>query len=155
MNDLSDLLVLETVHSRVSVPNRKALFQQFGQLAQQRWAMDARSIVDLLVEREKLISTGFGNGVAIPHARPEGINNVVAAFYHLAEPIDFDAVDDMPVDLVVFLLSPPDAAAAHLKALARISRLLRDRNFAEKLRGAGSDDALYAMLAGLEARDAA
>ncbi|MBW4330731.1 PTS sugar transporter subunit IIA [Stakelama sp. CBK3Z-3] len=155
MNDLSDLLALETVHSRVSAPNRKALFQQFGQMAHRQWGLDSRRTVDLIVEREKLISTGFGAGVAIPHARPEGLDHIVGAVFHLADPIDFDAVDDMPVDLVFFLLSPPDAGADHLKALARISRLLRDREFAEKLRGAGSDDALYAMLAGLETRDAA
>ncbi|GGO95353.1 PTS sugar transporter subunit IIA [Stakelama pacifica] len=155
MNDISDLIALEAVHSRVSVPNRKALFQQFGHAANQQWGLESRKVVDLLIDREKLISTGFGAGVAIPHARPEGFDRIVGALYHLADPIDFDAVDDMPVDLVFFLLSPPDSGADHLKALARISRLLRDRDFAEKLRGAGSDDALYAMLAGLETRDAA
>lgn len=155
MNDFSDLLTPETVLSSVSVNSRKVLFQQLGHLADERWGLGARAVTDALTEREKLVSTGCGAGIAIPHARPKGLDHIVGAFLHLEEPIDFDSVDDLPVDLVFMLLSPADAGAAHLKVLARISRALRDRAFAEKLRGAGSHDALYAMLAGLEARDAA
>ncbi len=94
-------------------------------------------------------------GVAIPHGKLEGLRHVTGVFARLAKPVDFGAVDELPVDLVFMLLSPAGAGAEHLKALARVSRRLRDRGFASKLRGAGSADALYALLTGVEARDAA
>ena len=101
------------------------------------------------------LSTGFGGGTAIPHAKIEGLNAVFGYFARLETPLDFQSIDDLPVDLVFLLLSPPDAGAEHLKALASVSRRLRDRNFAAKLRGAGSPDALFALLDGVEALDAA
>ncbi|WNO53997.1 PTS sugar transporter subunit IIA [Stakelama saccharophila] len=155
MNDLSTILSPETVFSAVSVGSRKSLFQQLGKLAHEQWGLDARTVERLLVERERLVSTGCGAGIALPHARIEGLRTIHGAFLRLEEPVDFDSVDDLPVDLVFMLISPAQAGAAHLKALARVSRMLRDRSFAEKLRGAGSDDALYALLSDSEARDAA
>jgi len=137
------------------VPNKKALFQQLAAGASRLTGVDARMIVEKLVERERLGSTGFGGGVAIPHGKVEGIDRVVGVFARLAAPVDFQAIDDMPVDLVFVLLSPPDAGVEHLKALARVSRRLRDRAFVAKLRGAGTDDALYALFAHADARDAA
>jgi len=155
MTDLSDLLLPETVFERLTAANKKALFQQLAVAAAGAYGLDAAEIADRLNAREKLGSTGFGGGVATPHAKIPGLNHVVAVFAKLSQPIDFNAVDDLPVDIAFMLLSPVDAGAVHLKALARVSRRLRERGFVDKLRGAGSRDALYALLTADEARDAA
>lgn len=155
MTDLDDLIVPGAVLADVAAASKKAVFATFGTLAATLWSLDAKQVVDRLAKREKLGSTGFGGGVAIPHARLDGIDQVHGAFLRLAKPIEFAAVDDQPVDLVLMLLSPVDAGADHLKALARVSRRLRDGGLTAKLRGAGSTDAIYALLAGVDARDAA
>lgn len=155
MIELSDLLVPEAVLEGLTAAGKKAMFQQLGAAAAKAYGLDARVVTERLAEREKLGSTGFGGGIAIPHARIDGLRNVCGLFARLTRPVDFAAVDDMPVDLVFMLLSPIDAGADHLKALACVSRRLRDRNFTAKLRGAGSCDALYVLLTGGEARDAA
>ena len=155
MTDLSDLLLPETVLERLPVANKKALFQQLAAVAASAYGLDAAMIVERLSAREKLGSTGFGAGVAVPHAKLPGLSHVVGVFAKLAQPIDFQAVDDLSVDIVFLLLSPVDAGADHLRALARVSRRLRERGFVDKLRGAGSPDALYALLTADEARDAA
>ena len=155
MTDLSDLLLPETVLERLPVANKKALFQQLATAAASAYGLDAATIVERLTAREKLGSTGFGAGVAVPHAKLPGLSHVVGVFAKLAQPIDFQAVDDLSVDIVFLLLSPVDAGATHLRALARVSRRLRERGFVDKLRGAGSPDALYALLTADEARDAA
>ena len=145
MSDLSDLLRPDAVFTGVAVRNRKALIDRAAAALAAQTGGDARAIAERLGDREKLGSTGFGGGVAIPHARVEGLAGVVAVFLRLQQPIDFGAVDAVPVDLVWAQLSPPQAGADHLKALARVSRRLRDRAFLAKLRGAGSPDALYAL----------
>lgn len=155
MDDLSDLLSTQAVQAAVLVPNKKALFQQLAGVASKLVDADSQVIIDRLVERERLGSTGFGGGVAIPHGKIEGLDRVVGLFARLAKPIDFAAIDDLPVDLVFLLLSPVDAGVEHLKALARVSRRMRDKAFVAKLRGAGSDDALYALFATGENRHAA
>ena len=155
MTDFSEILQPGTVVAGLAVTSKKALFQQLAQIAEKNGGIDAKLVIERLQERERLGSTGFGGGVAIPHGKIEGLDKVVGVFARLDQPIDFQAIDDMPVDVVFMLLSPPDAGAEHLKALAKVSRALRDRPFLAKLRGAGSDDALYALLASVEARDAA
>lgn len=155
MTDFSDLLTPDTILANLTVPTRKALFQALGAAAADRHGLDPRHVADRLAEREKLGSTGFGGGVAIPHAKVAGLDGIVGVVARLDQPIDFAAIDDMGVDLVFMLLSPPDAGAAHLKMLARVSRALRDPDFVAKLRGAGSRDALYALLTASETRDAA
>ncbi len=155
MIDLSDLVRPEAVAEGFTAASKKALFLQLGALAAAAYGLDAKLAAEALAAREKLGSTGFGGGIAIPHARIEGIDAIHGVFVAMARPIDFNAVDDMPVDLVFALFSPPDAGAAHLKALARVSRLLRDAAFVAKLRGAGSKDALYFLLTQDEAKDAA
>ena len=155
MDELSDLLGPDAILSGLIVPNKKTLFQQLAATASRLTGADARMIVERLVERERLGSTGFGGGVAIPHGKIDNLDHVVGVFAQLATPIDFQAIDDMPVDLVFLLLSPPDAGVEHLKALARVSRKLRDRAFVAKLRGANSPDALYALFAHTDTRDAA
>jgi PTS system nitrogen regulatory IIA component len=155
IEELSDLLAPEAVVAALAVPNKKVLFNQLAAIAGKLVEIDARVVVERLGDRERLGSTGFGGGVAIPHGKIEGLERVVGVFARLAQPIDFNAIDDMPVDLVFLLLSPPDAGVEHLKALARVSRRLRDRTFVAKLRGAGSEDALYALFTTGEARDVA
>ncbi|MEY4501212.1 MAG: hypothetical protein RIS52_1102 [Pseudomonadota bacterium] len=133
----------------------KAVFQLLGQTAEREYGLPASLVVERLIERERLGSTGFGGGVAIPHAKLESLEHVVGVFLQLAKPVDFNAVDAMPVDLFFCLLSPEDAGSLHLKALAQTSRWLRDRAFLAKLRGAGTEGAIYALFSALEARDAA
>lgn len=117
--------------------------------------LDSALVLEALEEREKLGSTGFGRSVAIPHARIEGISRPITAFLRLAAPVDFDAADDLPVELVFGLLSPASAGATHLHALAEISRLMRDEALQEALLGAGDPEALYALLTNVADRDAA
>ena len=155
MSDLVDLLVPAAVAERMVVSGRKALFQQLGALMAQAWELNAAAVVEGLTEREKLGSTAVGGGIAIPHARLAGLDHIVGGVARLAPAVPLDAPDDLPVELVFVLLSPADAGAEHLKALARVSRALRDRNLVAKLRGAGSRDALFALLAGDHGRDAA
>ena len=153
--DLSDLLLPELVAVDVSAATRKAAFTQIGALAAPVLGIDARAIGDALTARERLGSTAFGGGVAIPHARLPELDRIVAGAIRLTQPIEFGAVDDAPVDLMFVLLSPPNAGADHLKALARTARLLRDHGLVAKLRGAGSRDAIWALLTSDETRDAA
>ena len=148
MTDLSEILSINDVSASLAVANKKGLFQQMAAAASKRTGLSAKAIVAALNERERLGSTGFGGGVAIPHGKIPGLDRVFGYFARLPQPINFEAVDKMPVDLVFLLLSPPDAGADHLKALASVSRALRDRQTVAKLRGARSKDAIFALLAG-------
>ena len=151
MTDLSDILSTSDVSDSLTVANKKGLFQQLSGVASRRTGISAKAIVAALNERERLGSTGFGGGVAIPHGKIVGLERLFGYFVRLSQPIDFQSVDHMPVDLVFLLLSPPDAGADHLKALASVSRALRDRPTVAKLRGARSKDAIFAVLTGGEA----
>lgn len=155
MDDFSDILSHEAVSHNLVAASKKALFQTLAAAAGGWLDLSPRMIADRLGERERLGSTGFGGGVAIPHGKIDGLERVVGLFAKLSQPIEFQAIDGMPVDLVFLLLSPPDSGVEHLKALARVSRRLRDRAFVAKLRGAGSADALYALFTSSDARDAA
>jgi PTS system nitrogen regulatory IIA component len=155
MSDLSDILTDKALDAALVAANKKGLFQQLASAASKLCGVPAKTIAASLNAREKIGSTGFGGGAAIPHARIEGLTGVFGYFARLQTPVDFQSIDNMPVDLAFLLLSPPDAGAEHLKALARVSRLFRDPQIVAKLRGARSKDALYALLAGGEARDAA
>jgi PTS system nitrogen regulatory IIA component len=155
MDNFSDLLAADAIASAVTAPNKKQLFLKLGQLANQAYGLDSSEVIERITERERLGSTGFGGGIAIPHAKLEGLDRVRGAVILLAEPIAFDAIDDVPVDVVFMLLSPQDSGAEHLKTLARVSRLLRNERHLARIRGVGSDAALYALLSGGETRDAA
>ena len=155
MSDLGHMLTVDAIDAALTVANKKALFQQIGASAARMTGIPARDIVTALSEREKLGSTGFGGGIAIPHGKIEGLERVFGYFARLTAPIDFQSVDTLPVDLVFLILSPPDAGADHLKALASVSRALRDRNNAAKLRGARSRDAIFALLSASETLNAA
>lgn len=145
MTILAEILAAGAITAPLTIANRKALFAHFGVVAEREYGLASHDVIDCLTERERLGSTGFGNGVAIPHGKVTGLGHVVAMFASIATPIDFQAIDDLPVDLAFCLLSPPDAGADHLKALALISRWLRDPAFVAKLRGASSADAVYAI----------
>lgn len=155
MTDFSDLLRPDAVQTGVAAASKKLLFAQLGTLAAAETGIDARVLAERLGDRERLGSTGFGNGVAIPHAKVEGLAAVTGAFVRLAQPLDVQAVDGLPVDLVFALFSPATGAPDHLKALARVSRRLRDLPFLDKLRGAGSRDAVFALFTADATRDAA
>jgi nitrogen PTS system EIIA component len=152
---LSEFLDFDAIKTSLPGGNKRSLLQQLANLASQRLALDSAAIFASLAEREQLGSTGFGQGVAIPHGKIEGLSRIYCLFSRLAEPVDFKAIDGKPVDLVFLLLSPPDAGAEHLKALAAISRVTRHMPTLEQMRGARSRDALAAVLMGADERDAA
>jgi PTS system nitrogen regulatory IIA component len=152
---LSEFLDFSAIKPALPAGNKRALLQQLAQLAGQRLSVDSGAVLSSVLERERLGSTGFGQGVAIPHGKVEELTNIYAFFARLSEPVDYKAIDGEPVDLVFLLLSPVDAGAEHLKALAAISRVVRHAPTLEKMRGARSRDALAAVLMGADERDAA
>lgn len=152
---LSELLDFDSIRTGVSAKTKRALLNQLALHAAQRMGLDPDAVQSCIAERERLGSTGFGNGVAIPHGKVAGLKTVYAMVVRLSDPIDFKAVDGAPVDIVFLMLSPPDAGADHLKALAAISRVVRNAATIEKLRGARSRDAFAAVLMGADERDAA
>jgi nitrogen PTS system EIIA component len=143
---VADIVDSRSVLPSLKVQNKKQLLQEIAHAASAVVAIDSRTIFETLLQREKLGSTGLGEGIAIPHGKLKAIARVYGLFARLANPIDFDAVDGQPVDLVFLLLAPEHAGADHLKALAKISRLLRDGEFAAKLRGTATAEGLYAIL---------
>lgn len=151
MTDLSDLLAPELVLADVSVATKKALFLQIASKAAPIAGIDAKHLARGLADRERLGSTGYGAGVAIPHAKVEGVARPMGVVAKLAQAIDYKAMDDLPVDLAFALFSPPNSGVDHLKALARVANSLRQRDFVARLRGAASGDALYAVLNGDDA----
>ena len=155
MTDFEDLLSPDGIVYGVAVVTKADLMRTLAAKAGLLSGVDADIIVDRLNEREALGTTGFGGGIAIPHGRLPDIDRAFGVFMRLAESIDYQSVDDMPVDCVFALFSPADDGASHLRALARISRQFRDRAFVAKLRGARSPDALFALLAHREEADAA
>jgi len=152
---LADFLDCDAIKTALPGGNKRSLMQQLANLAAQRLDLDPATILASLNEREQLGSTGFGQGVAIPHARIDGLDRIYGLFARLGEPVEYKAIDGRPVDLVFLLLSPMDAGAEHLKALASISRITRDAATLERLRGARSRDALAALLMGADELDAA
>lgn len=152
---LSEFLDFEAIKPSLSGGNKRTLLQQLASAAAQRIGVEPSVVLSSIVERERLGSTGFGEGVAIPHGKVEGLGRIYCMFARLAEPVDFKAIDGGPVDLLFLLLSPPDAGAEHLKALAAISRVTRNAATLDKMRGARSRDALAAVLMGADERDAA
>ena len=152
---LSEFLDFDAIKTAFPGGSKRSLLQQLANLAGQRLDLDSAAILASLSERERLGSTGFGQGVAIPHGRIDGLNRIYGLFVRLAEPVDFKALDRDPVDLVFLLLSPPEAGAEHLKALAAISRVTRNARTLEQMRGARSRDALAAVLMGTDEREVA
>jgi len=152
---LANFLDFDAIKTALPGGSKRSLLQQLANLAAQRLGQDSAAILASLSEREQLGSTGFGQGVAIPHGKIEGVGRIYGLFARVAEPVDYKSIDGRSVDLVFLLLSPPDAGAEHLKALAAISRVTRNMATLEKMRGARSRDALAAVLLGADERDAA
>jgi len=145
--EIEDLLTADSVIADFKASSKKQVIQSLARQMAQKTGLCEREIFANLLDREKLGSTGVGKGVAIPHARIAGLEQIIGLFARLSSPVDFDSVDDRPVDLVFLLLAPVEAGTDHLKALARVSRLLRDEAVCTKLRLTKENGALYAMLA--------
>ena len=144
--DIVNLLSTDGVIAKLHATSKKQSLQELAKHASAITGLHERTVFDVLVERERLGTTGVGNGIAIPHGKLPGIDRLHGLFARLETPIDFDSIDEQPVDLIFMLLAPEDAGADHLKALARVSRLLRDKAMCEKLRGSDRPEALFALL---------
>ena len=142
----SDLVSPNAIIPALKVNGKKQALQEIAAKAAALTGQSERTILEILLQREKLGSTGVGNGVAIPHGKLAKLANVFGLFARLERPVDFEALDGQPVDLIFLLLAPEGAGADHLKALARVARLLRDPEVAQKLRNSHDADALYAVL---------
>ncbi len=144
---LTDLITPNAVVPALKVTSKKQAIQELAAQAAQLTGHSESVIAEILLQRERLGSTGVGNGIAIPHGKLPKLGKLFGLFARLERPIDFEALDSQPVDLVFLLLAPETAGADHLKALARIARLLRDPDVAHKLRASQDAEALYAVLA--------
>jgi len=153
--EIADLLKPDHVVARLKATSKKQALQDLARHAAVVTGQTERAIFDVLMERERLGTTGVGNGIAIPHGKLGSLDRLYGLFALLENPIDFDSIDDRPVDLIFLLLAPESAGADHLKALARVSRLLRDKTACEKLRGTEDAEALYALLVDTTANRAA
>ncbi|HEY7457132.1 MAG TPA: PTS IIA-like nitrogen regulatory protein PtsN [Xanthobacteraceae bacterium] len=152
---LSDILAAPAVVAALKVKNKKQALQELAARAAEAAGRSEREIFETLLQRERLGSTGIGRGVAIPHGKLAKLDRLVGLFARLERPVDFDALDGEPVDLIFLLLAPEGAGADHLKALARVARLLRDDEIADKLRAARDSDAIFALLTAPSASHAA
>jgi nitrogen PTS system EIIA component len=144
--EIADLIAPRGVVAQLRATNKKQVLQELAKRGSVITGIHERAIYEVLIERERLGSTGIGMGVGIPHGRLPALETLCGIFARLDRPVPFDAIDDQPVDLIFLLLAPEGAGADHLKALAKVSRLLRDRTVCEKLRGTDNADALYALL---------
>ncbi|MGM0561749.1 MAG: PTS IIA-like nitrogen regulatory protein PtsN [Pseudomonadota bacterium] len=144
--DIADMLSPEGVLPALRVTSKKQALQEMARRAADVTGQPERAIFEVLVERERLGTTGVGYGIAIPHGKLSELDRLHCLFARLETPVEFDSIDEQPVDLICVLLAPEKAGADHLKALARVSRLLRDKAICDKLRGTDSRDGLYAIL---------
>lgn len=144
--DIADLISPYSVIPNLRATSKKQALQELARRAGELTGLHERAIFDVLLERERLGTTGVGNGIAIPHGKLPSLDRLYGLFARLERPINFDSIDEQPVDLIFLLLAPESAGADHLKALARVSRLLRDKAICEKLRGTDNAEALYALL---------
>ncbi len=145
---LNSVLDRRAINGQVSVHSKRQALQTVADMAARQLGLDSAEIFQALLEREKAGSTGVGQGVAVPHAALKGLDRMYGIFVHLETPVEYDAIDDMPVDLVFALLAPEGAGSEHLRALAKVSRLLRQKELREQLRSINNTDAIYALLTG-------
>ncbi len=144
---IGDLLDRSAISLRVNAANKRKALAVIAEIAARNFGLDAGDVLDALAEREQAGSTGVGHGVAAPHARVEGLTRLRGVFVRLDHAVDFDAVDDQPVDLIFALFAPKEASGVeHLRALARVSRILRQADLREQLRQAHTPDAIHALL---------
>ena len=144
--NIGELLDRTAISARVSAANKKKALAVISEIAARNFGLEPGEVLEALVEREAAGSTGVGHGVAVPHARLEGLQRMRGIFVRLDQPVEFESVDDQPVDLLFALFAPKNAGAEHLRALARVSRLLRQGDLREQLRKARSADAVHALL---------
>jgi PTS system nitrogen regulatory IIA component len=144
---LTDLVATNAIIPALKVTSKKQVLAELAGKAAELSGQNERTVLEILQQREKLGSTGVGNGIAIPHGKLPKLHKLFGLFARLDRPVDFEALDGQPVDLVFLLLAPEGAGADHLKALARVARLLRDPDIARKLRESRDAEALYAVLA--------
>lgn len=153
--DLSDLIEASAIMPALKANSKKQLLQLLAEKAAALTGLPEREIFDTILQRERLGSTGVGNGIAIPHGKLPGIKRIMGVFARLETPVDFEALDDQPVDLVFLLLAQDGAGADHLKALSRIARVLRDPNTVAKVRGTSDPVAIHALLSTTQGSQAA
>ena len=153
--ELTDLITPDHVIARMRATSKKQALQELARRSAEVSGLEQREIFDILLERERLGTTGIGRGIAIPHGKHDRLNGLVGVFARIDKAIDFDAVDGEPVDLLFLLLAPPSAGADHLKALAKVSRTLRGQTICTQLRGCKDADGIYALLAGTSTSNAA
>lgn len=144
--NLGDLLDLRAISPRVGGSSKRQVLSVVADIAARSFGLKADAVLDALLEREAAGSTGVGAGVAVPHARLEGLDRMRGVFVRLEQPVPFEALDDQPVDLLFALFAPKGASSEHLRALARVSRLLRQPDFREQLRQAKTADAIHVLL---------
>lgn len=143
---LDDLLKQEAIIPALKANSKKQLLQELAARAEAVTGIPEREIFEVVLQRERLGSTGVGNGIAIPHGKLPKLDHICGVFARLQHPVNFEALDDQPVDLAFLLLAPEGAGADHLKALSRVARLLRDQDLVKKLRASNSESAIYAFL---------
>jgi PTS system nitrogen regulatory IIA component len=144
---IGDILDRSAIAPRITAANKRQVLAVVSEIAARNFGIDAGVILDALAEREQAGSTGVGNAVAVPHARLEGLTRMRGVFLRLDHPVDFDSVDDQPVDLIFALFAPKESAGVeHLRALARVSRSLRQSELRQQLRQARTADAIHALL---------
>ena len=143
---LQYLLSTDAILPNLPASTKKLALQDISDLAGRISGLPAREIFDCLLQRERLGSTGVGSGIAIPHGRMAKATQIFGVFARLEKPIQFDALDGAPVDLIFMLIAPESAGADHLKALSRVARVLRDSKMTERLRAARDAAAIYAMM---------
>lgn len=143
---VSALISTDTVIPDLRATSKKQVLQELATKAAALTGEDESHILNTLLERERLGTTGIGRGIAIPHAKLETLDDIVGVFARLEEPVDFDSIDDEPVDLIFLLLAPEESAGEHLKILARVSRMLRNENFCENLRSSNGVDAIISLM---------
>ena len=143
---IGDILDRGAIALRVSATDKRQILAHLAELAARNFDLEASAVLDALAEREQAGSTGIGHGVAVPHARIEGVDRIRGVFLRVEQPVAFESIDDQPADLIFALLAPPEAGTEHLRALARVSRMLRNADLREHLRQARTPDALHALL---------
>jgi PTS system nitrogen regulatory IIA component len=153
--NIGELITPDHIVPALKASSKKQTLQELAKFASKSIGVDERTVFDILLERERLGTTGVGHGVAIPHGKLEELDQLYGFFARLDTPVPFDAIDEQPVDLIFLLLAPESAGADHLKALAQISRILRDQATCKKLRGSESAEAIFALLTETAASEAA
>ena len=152
---IEELLSVDWILGNENPSSKKQLLQILAEQAATKTGIDKRKIFDVLLKRERLGSTGVGNGIAIPHGKLSELSEITAVFARLRKPIEFDSVDDQPVDIVFLLLAPENTGADHLKALSRVARVLRNKELVGEIRNITDPTAIYALLTELPTQDAA